>query len=87
MIGVLGKFSRDPQKTKELLKLLTANHSLMLGDCRVPANAPIFASRKYFFSQLTLRICREYTPYENVDLYLKNEGENSKKNSDSGNIG
>lgn len=79
LISVLGKYSYAPENAKEIMKFLRPKHLPKLADCRVPVNVPIFASMKYFFSQLTLRICHEYTPYENVDLCLKNNGENVTK--------
>ena len=69
------------QNTEGLLIVFRPNHLPVLGGCTVPVNAPIFASKKYFFSLSTSRIYREYTPYENVDLYLKNKTEKTRKKS------
>jgi len=67
-------------KTKETKNLFKLDYSPKLEDCTVPVNVPIFVWTKCFFCQSTLRIYREYTPYENVDLSLENKQKNSLKN-------
>lgn len=64
---------RPAWKQKNKKKLNKLEYSPKLEDCTAPVNVPIFAWRKCFFCQSTLRIYRVYTPYENVDLSLENK--------------
>lgn len=72
---------RPAWKQKNKKKLNKLEYSPKLEDCTAPVNVPIFAWRKCFFCQSTLRIYRVYTPYENVGLSLENKQKNSLKNS------